>query len=285
MHNADVAVNERRALVMALAAVALWSTVATGFKLGLRHLEPLQLLWLGSLVSLVFFAVLRIFVAVPSVARHEYLAAAALGVINPFCYYVILFEAYDRLPAQIAQPLNYTWAVALAILAVPILKQRLSKRMFAGIAVSYLGVVVLVTQGKLTDYGIFDPVGVALALASTLLWATYWLATVRLTLHPVALMLTGFAIGTPLVAAACHWTVGLPALNVTNVSFGLWVGLVEMGVAFLLWQRALTSTNQAARIGQLIFLSPFISLVLISTVLGERIHVSAVAGLTLIVSG
>ena len=49
---------ERRALVYALTAVALWSTVATGFKLGLAELRPLQLLWLGSAVSWLFFALL-----------------------------------------------------------------------------------------------------------------------------------------------------------------------------------------------------------------------------------
>ena len=44
--------------------------------------------------------------------------AAALGFLNPFLYYVVLFKAYDLLPAQEAQPLNYTWAITLAILFV-----------------------------------------------------------------------------------------------------------------------------------------------------------------------
>ena len=47
--------NERSALLFGLSAVLLWSTVATGFKLGLRVLEPVQLLWLGSMISFAFF--------------------------------------------------------------------------------------------------------------------------------------------------------------------------------------------------------------------------------------
>ena len=35
---------ERKALLLALSAVALWSTVATGFKLGLAVMAPAQLL-------------------------------------------------------------------------------------------------------------------------------------------------------------------------------------------------------------------------------------------------
>jgi drug/metabolite transporter (DMT)-like permease len=58
-----------------------------------------------------------------------------------------------------------------------------------------------------------------------------------------------------------------------------------MGVTFLLWQRALKLTAHAARIGQLIFLSPFLSLVLIGEVLGETVHVTSWLGLGIIVLG
>jgi len=80
-------------------------------------------------------------------------------------------------------------------------------------------------------------------------------------------------------------TAGLPAITPANLGYGAWVGLVEMGVAFLLWQRALALTAVAGRLGQLIFLSPFLSLVLIATVLGERIHPSAPVALAMIVAG
>lgn len=276
---------ERRAVLCALAAVALWSTVATGFKLGLGVMRPLQLLALGSMVSLVFFAAAYLVVRPPPAPRAALGRAAALGLLNPFAYYVVLFEAYDRLPAQVAQPLNYTWAITLAILAVPILGQRLDRRTLAGILVSYLGVVVLVTRGEFTTFDSFDAVGIALALGSTVLWASYWLATVRLGLHPVQLLLAVFTTGTSCVVVACVLTGGLPPLTLENLGYGLWVGLVEMGVTFVLWQRALALTAHAGRISQLIFLSPFLSLVMIANVLGETIHPSAVAGLVLIVGG
>ena len=277
---------ERRAVLFALGAVVLWSTVATGFKLGLAAMRPLQLLaprqhrvrsrsspprtsWSGPLPR----------------PRAALARAAALGLINPFAYYLVLFEAYDRLPAQVAQPLNYTWAITLAVLAVPILGQRLDRRTLAGILVSYLGVVVLVTRGEFTAFDTFDGLGIVLALGSTVIWASYWLATVRLGLHPVQMLLAVFTTGTACVVTACVLTEGLPPLTVENLGYGLWVGLVEMGVTFLLWQRALALTAHAGRISQLIFLSPFLSLVMIANVLGEAIHPSAVAGLVLIVGG
>ena len=280
----DVAARERRALLYALASVVLWSTVATGFKLGLRDLAPVQLLLLGCVIAFVFFAAARGFVRA-KLSLRQHLAAAALGLVNPFAYYLILFEAYDRLPAQIAQPLNFTWAIALALLAIPVLRQRLSARGWIGVVVGYVGVVVILTEGRFDGLGHFDPLGVALALGSALIWAWYWIITVRLGIHPVPLMLNGFAVATCFVAVVCWATVGLPTLNLETVGYGAWVGLVETGVAFLFWQRAMALTQHTGKLGVLIFLAPFLSLVLIATVLREVIHPSAVVGLALIAAG
>ena len=276
---------ERQAVIFALVAVLLWSTVATGFKLGLEVMQPVQLLTIGSVVSLLFFLAARPFVHPTPATRRDLWIAVGLGLLNPLAYYIVLFEAYDRLPAQIAQPLNYTWAITLAVLAVPILGQRLRGRTFAGIVVSYVGVAVLITRGELTTFDRFDAWGIALALASTLLWATYWLMTVRLSMHAVQLLLIGFATGTPCIVAVCFFTAGLPALTFETIGYGLWVGLIEMGLTFLLWHRALALTRNAGRISQLIFISPFVSLVLIANVLGEAIYPSAIVGLAFIVAG
>ena len=63
----------------------------------------------------------------------------------------------------------------------------------------------------------------------------------------------------------------------------VYIGFFEMGIAFLLWSTALRRTERIARIGNLIFLSPVLSLFLIALVLGEAIHPSTLTGLALIV--
>jgi drug/metabolite transporter (DMT)-like permease len=279
--------NEPVALACGLAAVLAWSTVATGFKLGLRDLRPLELLWLGSAISCAFFVCVciaaRRVALLRTLPRRRIAALATLGLLNPFLYYVVLFEAYDRLPAQIAQPVNYTWAITFALLAIPVLRQPLTARTFAAILLSYSGVLIVVARG---DGGAgVDPVGVALALGSTLIWASYWLALVRLRPDPVVAMTLGFAVGTLAIGIVCAYVYGLPTLTPARLGYGAWVGLIEMGITFLLWQQALAKTAHAGRMGQLIFLAPFISLVLIDRVLGEAVHTSAWLGLAVIVAG
>lgn len=263
----------------------LWSTVATGFKLGLQYLQPQQLLLAGTLFSLALFTLVIPRVRSNITSKSQVFSAALFGLLNPFLYYLVLFEAYSRLPAHVAQPLNYMWAITLAILAVPILKQRLNLKTSLGIAIGYIGVVVLVTKGQMVDFEHFDAIGILLALASTLIWALYWLYSVKQTMHSYWFLWIGFACATPLLVLYCLFTSGLPELNTTTLVYGLWIGLIEMGFAFLVWHFAVSNSSNVARLSQLIFISPFISLLLIHFILNEAIHESAILGLILIVIG
>lgn len=263
----------------------LWSTVATGFKLGLQHLQPQQLLLAGTMFSLALFTLVIPRVHSNITSKSQVFSAALFGLLNPLLYYLVLFEAYSRLPAHIAQPLNYMWAITLAILAVPILKQRLNLKTSLGIVIGYIGVVVLVTKGQMVDFEHFDAMGILLALASTLIWAVYWLYSVKQTMHSFWFLWIGFMSAAPLMIIYCLFTSGLPELNTHTLIYGMWIGLIEMGFAFLLWHFAVSNTTNVARLSQLIFISPFISLLLIHFILNEAIHESAILGLILIVIG
>ena len=280
-----IAKSERQAVLFALLAVALWSTVATGFKLGLRTLEPVQLLFAGALVSTLFFWVVAGWLGRLRLPVRAIGQAALFGLLNPFAYYAVLFAAYDRLPAQVAQPLNYTWSIAMALLAWPILGQRPTRPILLGILLSYGGVLIVLRPWGIDESTHIDGLGVALALASTLLWAAYWLVQARSQIDPISLLAWSFPFGLLATAVLCAVGPGWPPLSADTLAFGAWVGLVEMGVAFLLWRYALALTGNAARIGQLIYLSPLLSLGLIALVLGEAIHPASIIGLGVIIVG
>jgi drug/metabolite transporter (DMT)-like permease len=66
---------------------------------------------------------------------------------------------------------------------------------------------------------------------------------------------------------------------------GIYVGLFEMGITFVLWLKALQLSESTARISNLIYITPFLSLVLIRFILKEHIFLTSVAGLVLIIVG
>ncbi|MEE4637261.1 MAG: DMT family transporter [Wenzhouxiangella sp.] len=281
--------NEKRALLFALGAVLMWSTVATAFKLSLEHLAPIQLLAWACVASVLTLGALLLatgrFGQVMQASRRDVLYSLALGLINPLAYYVVLFEAYDRLPAQEAQPLNYTWAFTLAILAVPLLGQRLTRMDIIGGLVAYSGVWVIATRGQVLALEFANPIGVGLALASTMLWALYWIFSTRDTRDPLVSLFTNFAIALPFVLLVCALTEGLAIPDWRGLAGAAYVGVFEMGLAFALWLSAMRLTQSTAKISNLIFLSPFLSLFFIRTFVGETILPSTWIGLGLIVAG
>ncbi len=285
--------NQKSALIYGLGAVLAWSTVATAFKLALRSLDHFQLLFLANVFSLISLGlVLSVAGKVPllrTVTRRQLLRACGLGLLNPFLYYLVLFKAYALLPAQMAQPLNYTWALTLSLLSVPLLGQRLTWRDGTGGLICYFGVVVISTGGHLRGLHVSSPLGVGLALGSTIIWALYWLGNTRFSqgehrLDPVVGLFLGFAFALPLVAlVTALWSDFHFAA--TGVWGGAYVGAIEMGFTFVLWLTAMRLTNSTARIANLIFLSPFLSLVFIHFVLGEHIVPGTLVGLVFIVAG
>ncbi|MCE8018106.1 DMT family transporter [Halomonas sp. MCCC 1A17488] len=277
---------DRGAMLFGLGAVALWSTVATAFKVALAYMSPLELMWLASLVSWLLMGGLVVRQGLLGEAlRHGWRTAAWAGLMNPVAYYLVLFGAYDRLPGQEAMALNYTWALAMAFLAVPILGQRLTRiDVLAGL-VAYSGVWVIATRGQVLNVAFADPLGVGLALASTLLWALYWLLNVRDARPPLVAQWQNFGVGLPVLTLLMLLGPGFSWHGWAAVGAGIYVGLFEMGIAFVLWQMAVHRVSRTAKVSNLIFLSPPVSLLLLYVVVGEPILVSTLVGLVLILGG
>ncbi|WGI24169.1 DMT family transporter [Halomonas alkaliantarctica] len=277
---------DRQAILFGLGAVALWSTVATAFKVALAWMSPLELMWLAALISWALMGALVIKQGnITAALRTGWKTAAWAGMMNPVAYYLVLFAAYDRLPGQEAMALNYTWALAMAFLAVPLLGQRLTRMDIVAGLVAYSGVWVIATRGAVFNVAFADPLGVVLALASTLLWALYWLLNARDSRQPLVGQWQNFSVGLPvltlllLLGPGFQWH-GWPAFGA-----GVYVGLFEMGVAFILWQLAVHKVSRTAKVSNLIFLSPPVSLLLLFLVVGEPILPSTLVGLVLILLG
>jgi len=280
---------QTKATMYALAAVFLWSTAASAFKLTLRRMTPLDLLLWASGVSLAaLFAIVLVQGKLDRLAafsRKDYFHSMLLGFLNPFLYYVILFKAYSMLTAQEALTLNYTWPIMLMVLSVPLLGQPLTSRSVTALFIGFSGVVVIATGGDVSGLRFTAPFGVALALGSSVVWALFWIFNVRDDRDEVLKLFLNFVFGTLYVLAAAA-VFSPPAVPVPRGFLGAaYIGLFEMGITFVLWLKALSLSETTARVGVFIFASPFLSLVFIHLVVGEPVEPSTVAGLVFIVSG
>ncbi len=280
---------QTRAYIWAMAAVLIWSTVASAFKLTLSFLQPIQLLLLSTMVSTA--ALLTVIIAQGKIDKlRNYdpkllLRCALLGLLNPFIYYVVLFEAYSRLPAQEAQPLNYTWPIALMVLSFIFLRQRPTHRSVLGITLGFLGVVVITTHGRVSLPETDAMPGIALALLSALIWASFWTLNLRDKQDDVIRLYLAFTFSLPLIFLAVLLSSGFGGLTAGGISGAIYIGLFEMGFAFIIWNRALKLSKTTSSVSSLIYLVPFLSLIPIYLLVGEGIRITTFLGLALIVSG
>lgn len=283
--------NQSLAIKLALITVFFWSTVATAFKLALTQASPMQVVVISSFTSIIVLALIYLFKKETNQhsLRHyfklspkRYLLA---GTINPVLYYWVLFAAYDKLPAQVAQSINYTWAIVLSLLAVPILKQRFTKGDMIGLGFCYAGVFTVVTQLEFASLTHISTLGVVLALLSTVLWASYWLANTRLKAPPVTSLLLCFLCAIPSLSIIMFINIENFNFTVKNSIAGIYVGLFEMSLAFVFWLKAMRVAHSTAQISSLIYISPFLSLVFIYFILGEPIYTTTLIGLGIICVG
>ena len=279
--------NQKKAYLLTMLAVTFWGTAASAFKIALQYVSPFILLFYSALISTVALAVILTLqgkiTQLRNITLRSYAMAALLGFINPFFYYTVLFKAYSLLPGQIAMSLNYGWPLALTLLSVPILGQRLSRAQLLAIVVSFSGAIVIATKGQLTQFEGVSMLGIILAFASTIIWAVFWLFNAKETLDPVIKLFLGFCFGLffALLFSPIFGELHLPP---TNAIIPLtYIGLFEMGITFALWLTALQLSTTAARVGNLIYVSPFLSLVFLHYIIGEAIHPATFVGLFMIV--
>jgi len=280
---------QNRAFIYAITAVLFWSTVASAFKVSLRYLDFLQLLFFSSIASIiVLFAILLIqnkLSLLIEYSKKDYLHSVMLGFLNPFLYYVILFKAYSLLPAQEAQPLNYTWSIMLVLLSIPLLKQKIGFKSILAIFVSYFGVFVISTRGDILGFTFTNLNGVLLALGSAVIWALFWIYNIKDKRDEVAKLFLNFSFGFVFILIAMLFSSRMRIPATSGLAGAAYVGIFEMGITFVLWLKALKLSKTTAQVSNLIYLSPFLSLVLIHLVVGEKILLSTIIGLIFIVGG
>ena len=281
--------DQRKAYIYAIAAILMWSTMATAFKLTLRFVDSFQMVVLSAFFAFaIVFCILLVRGKVPllfSFRPRQYLGSALLGLLNPFLYYVVVLAAYSRLLGQEAMVLNYVWPIVLVLLSALLLGQRLGPKTLLALLLSFLGVVLIATRGKLGALRFSDPLGVGLAVGSSLFWSLFWILNVKDKRDEDIKLCLNFFFGFAYALITVALVRGLSWPSPAGLAGTAYVGLFEMGVTFLLWLKAMQLTRTTALIGNLVFISPFLSLVFLHLVLGERLFPSTFAGLVLIVGG
>lgn len=278
-----------KAILYASMAVLCWSTVATAFKVGLKTLTYFELILIASCTALIIFSVVlsiqNKWAIIRSFNKKKWLYFAGTGLLNPVAYYLILFKSYSLLPAQVAQPINYSWPILLLVLLAIFTRRPIPVPKYLGLVLSLLGVLYISLGASSSDVSGVSVFGVFLDILSALLWAFYWMINNKhQEVDSIASLFMGFLFGTIYLLIVSLF-VGVHIVSATSLFAGIYVGFFEIGLPFIFFGIAIRTTNNPTLVNQLCYLAPFLSLFFISIILGEKIYLSTYIGLMMIVGG
>jgi drug/metabolite transporter (DMT)-like permease len=189
---------------------------------------------------------------------------------------------------------NSGWIIAvtplvLALLSFLILRERLGRSAIAGLAVAMLGVLLLVSRGRLRDLAALQTTGDWLMLVSTVTWSIYTVVTRDLARRQNPLAVT-FAV---LLAAAALTAVVVFAAGdlgrVMSLSGRALLALGYLGIAGLalaqwFWQVGIANVG-ATRAGLYLYLEPLATLAVAVPLLGEPFGLFTGLGGALVLAG
>ena len=279
----------RKAFILAILAVLFWSTSPTAFKIGLRHQDTLQLLTGATFTSFLVLGILLLpgkrYMELARFRWPDIGFSMLMGLLNPVAYYLILFKAYTILPAQVAQPLNMIWPIVLVIISIPLLKQKISWKSIGAMIVSFSGIIVLSLQGGSGGRDPENRLGIILALSTSFIWAIYFIYNTRDKKDPVARLFLNFFFASIILMAMGILRGNLIIVTPQALGSAIYVGVFEMGITFVLWLLAMHYAPSSDRISNLVFMAPFINLLIVKLVLNETIFLTTLYGIILLISG
>ena len=281
---------ENIARLKALFAALVWGASFVATKAALRDIQPITLIVLRFAIGILIlaFAVwrLRVFKIVPA---RDFILLALLGFIA-----IAVHQGLQAFGLLFTTSGNMAWLVATqpiftAILAAIVLREIFGAIKIAGLAIAFVGVIIVVTRGALSPdtLGLPSTFGDLLALASAVNWTIFSVLSKPLlkrippTLMMAYVMTIGWAIVVPV------WGIGQNWNDLAHLTSAGWIavaflGIFCSGIAYIFWYDALAHID-ASQVSVFIYLEPLVTVIVAALILNEPITpITLLGGFTII---
>ena len=271
-----------------LFTVVIWGWSFVASKICLNYMPPFELIGMRFLIALpVMYSIVILKKA--KLRFREFKWRLLAGSILITIHFFIQITGIKYTSAT-----NTGWIIAvtplvMALLAWLILKEYLNKKTIAGIAVATLGIILLISNGRIRDLGWLSSYGDWLILASAHTWALFSIVTRDISRENSPLAVTAFLITLPAVAVitvmvfVSDWTkfARMPADAIVSLLF---LGLFAMAAGHWFWQVGVARIG-AARAGIFLYLEPLATTALAVPYLKEPFGIFTGVGGLMVLAG
>ena len=278
----------KKSYFYAFVSVFFWSTTTSVSKLLLHSISTMQVMAVSSVFAATFLLLVNAckgnLKQLRTYRLRDYLTIAGVGFLGMFLYRMLLFQGVARLLASQAMIVNYLWPIMAVLAGCVLLKEKLTVRKAVAVVMSFAGVIIVTTGGDLAGLSGSNLTGTVYCAVAAVFYGLFVAINKRLPYDSfVSMMLYNtVAAVCAIVATLCR---GETLWLTLPQNLGLvWVGVCNTAIGFVAWDLAM-KTGDTAKVANLAYITPFLSLVVAHFLLGDPITVWSVGGLLVIVAG
>ncbi len=274
----------KKYMIPLLSTFLCWGSVYVASKIAMRTIPPVTLLALRYLVAIpALFLLLKMRGALKRIERRHAGTLLAIGFTGYFASFCMQMLGINRLSGSVSSLLGAMNPIFIPILASVFLKERMTKAKVGCVALSMLGVVIIVGVN-----GTVDVLGALLMLLSVFLWSSTSIIIRRLAgaYDPMQVAMTSMIVALPFTGgwAALELQSAVCAFPAESVAAVLYMGLVGTAAAHSLWNYSLSKMD-ASFCSMFYPMQPLVSSVLGVMILGERMTANFLIGGLIICMG
>ncbi len=280
--------DQTKSYIYAFLTVILWGSVPAITKLTLKNLDFFQVttyaLFFSALAILIIVYFQKKIHLLKKYTQKDYLHMILLGALGVFITYMLYFGGINYAQAADAQILNNMWQVFAIIFAFFFLREKITSKKIIALLFGFAGAYIVITKFFFQGINPVYTLGYALALGSAITEGLFVILGKKYHYETWTSMIVYFVSSFVLILIT---TVLFSRLVVP--SFMDFLGVIYLGVfgialpyTFMFRAMKLGDTAKVTSIG---YLSPFLALVFIFIILGDKIFFSQILGLVLIVVG
>lgn len=269
-------------------SILLWSTTATVTKLLLGSLNSMQILLVGSFFASVFLLIINLVKGnlkqLKDYKLKDYLQIAGIGILGTFLYNLFLYLGINQMQASQAFIINYLWPIMTVVFACIILKEKITIRKLVAILLSFVGVIIVTSNGDLLNIDKNSVIGAIYCIIAAISYGLFSVLNKQKNYNKYLSMMLfyifSFAISLIYILFSRTWF----APEGNQLMGLLWIGIFTSATAFTSWALALEK-GDTAKISNLAYITPFLSLVWTFIILKENLNIYAIIGLVVIILG
>lgn len=278
--------NKTKALIYLSLCIFLWSIIPVAAKLAQNNLDNHQFLFWSSLISFLTLFFVSIFTKkikyIKKYKSKDWFNVIILGLLGTYIYYLFLYLGYKKSSGLEVLIIQYTWPISVVVLSIFLLKEKLTIQKLASIILGFLGVVLVITKGDLTSIEINNISVISLVFLGAFCFALFSVLSKKISLEPISLTTIYFLSAT--IASFCSmiYFSSFQFPNIDELFPVILNGILLNGISYLFWIEALKN-SEATYLAPFIFTIPILSAIYLIVIFDEKIYISYIFGLFLVV--